>query len=128
LSEEKRVKEAVDELGTNLVNWLPLCFTDSPGIVVDEALAKATPCRCYDIDGKLMCFSKGIIGTLDQAQIDLYCKEKQIVKEGIAKRVAKFREAAEVCKARIKDIPKGERLKPWLECMSKELRARGITL
>jgi hypothetical protein len=117
-----------DEPGANLLNWLPLIFIESPGIVVDEALAKASPCRCYDIDGKLMCFSKGIIGTLDQAQIDLYCKEKQVVREGIAKRVAKFREAAEVCKARIKDIPKGERLKPWLQCMGMELRARGITL
>jgi len=118
---EEGAKE--EEIGALLIHWL---IPHSPGIVVDEAVAKATPCICYDVDGKLMCFSKGIIGTLDQGQIEAYCPEKKIVKEGIARRVAKFREAAEVCKLEIKDIPKGERLEPWLKCMGRELRARGI--
>ncbi|GAI75655.1 unnamed protein product, partial [marine sediment metagenome] len=45
-----------------LLNSVPYAY-GSPGIVVDEALARATSCRCLEYrPGKKLCFSKGIIG------------------------------------------------------------------
>jgi len=98
----------------------------SPGIVVNEALAKATGCRCYKVDTTEMCFSRGIIGTLSPPQREAYCPTKEFLTEGIAKRVKLFKEAAEEAKKEIAHIPKGERLEPWLHAMGKALRTRGI--
>ena len=102
----------------------------SPAIIVNEALARSTPCKCYPIgDGKKLCFSKGAIGALDQSQRKIYCTEEIDVKDGgITHRIEQFREAAKVCKTRIEGLPKGERLHPWLECMGEELAKRGIKI
>lgn len=100
----------------------------SPGIVVNADVAARTSCRCYVVDETEMCFSKGIIGTLNKAQREAYCPTKEILTEGIAKRVKEFKGAAEVCKAEIAKIPKGERLEPWLSCMGREARKRGLEL
>lgn len=99
----------------------------SPGLVVNTDIAGRTGCRCYEVDGTLMCFSKGIIGTLSKPQVQAYCPTKQILTEGgLVERVKKFKEAARAAQAKIAKIPKGERLEPWLKAMGKELRARGI--
>lgn len=99
----------------------------SPGIVVNEDLAARTPCTCYVIDAETrICYSKGIIGTLTKAQRKLYCTVEIPKTQGPTRRVKKFREASEVCQREIADIPKGERLRPRLECMGRELRKRGI--
>lgn len=99
----------------------------SPGLVVNTDLAARTACRCYKVDDTLMCFSKGIIGTLSKPQVEAYCPTKEVLKEGgLVERVKKFKEAAKVAKARIADIPKGERLEPWLTAMGEELEKRGI--
>jgi len=41
------------------------------GIVVDEELAKKSP--CYKIDGTDLVFSKGIVGALSDEQKEKYC-------------------------------------------------------
>ncbi|MEM2905021.1 MAG: hypothetical protein QW587_04700 [Candidatus Bathyarchaeia archaeon] len=99
----------------------------SPGIVVDADLAARTGCRCYKVDETLLCFSKGIIGTLSKPQVEAYCPTKEILTEGgMVERVKRFREAAAAARQRIAGIPKGERLEPWLKAMGEELAKRGI--
>lgn len=102
----------------------------SPAIIVNEALARATPCKCYPIgDDKKLCFSKGAIGALDQEQRKLYCTQEIDVSDGgIVERVKIFRECAKEAKKEIEDIPRGERLQPWLTAMGQCLRARGIEI
>ena len=99
----------------------------SPGIVVDADLAARTPCLCHRIDGEL-CHSPGIIGMLSKAQVEAYCPTKTYSEDGLRRRVEKFRGAAGVCKLEIERHPKGERLEPWLRCMGRELKVRGVEL
>lgn len=98
----------------------------SPGLVVNADVAARTGCRCYVVDTTEMCYSAGIIGTLNKAQREAYCPTKEILTEGLARRVKLFKEAAAEAKAKIAGIPKGERLEPWLREMGKALRKRGI--
>lgn len=121
----ERIKEG--ELDSLLVHSTPYAY-GSPGIVVDEALAKVTPCRCIEYrPGKKLCFSKGIIGTLSDEQEKLYCPTtEKLESPGLEKRLEGWMESVDTCKIEIANIPKGERLKPWLSCMSRELKARGI--
>lgn len=100
----------------------------SPGIVLDEERARATPCRCLTVQGKELCHSAGIIGTLTGEQVGHYCPSKIAVPDGRVARVAKFVEAAGTCQAEIASVPKGERLEPWLSCMGRELAQRGIKI
>lgn len=53
------------------------------GVVIDEEVARKSPCLCYrigetDKPEDLMCFSRGIIGTLSNAQDIKFCPEKEI--------------------------------------------------
>jgi len=100
----------------------------SPGIVVNEATAMVSPCRCIEYrPGKKLCFSKGIIGALSDEQEAIYCPvTEELESPGLEKRLKDWMDAVETCKAEIAPIPKGERLEPWLSCMSRELKARGI--
>ena len=100
----------------------------SPGIVVNEATAMASPCCCIEYrPGKKLCFSKGIIGALSDEQEAIYCPvTEELESPGLEKRLKDWMDAVETCKAEIAPIPKGERLEPWLSCMSRELKARGI--
>lgn len=121
MSEEKRkhgliLDMAVESLG-------------SPGLVVNADVAARTGCRCYKIDDTLMCFSKGIIGTLSKPQVEAYCPTKEVVEEGgLVERVRQFKEAAAEAKREIADVPKGERLEPWLTAMGRALAKRGIEI
>lgn len=100
----------------------------SPALIVNPELAKATPCRCYKVDTTEMCFTRGAIGTLSKEQIPIYCAGKEYVTEGLATRVKSFKEASEICKREIERLPRGERLEPYLKCMSRELAKRGIEI
>lgn len=121
----ERIRER--ERDSLLLHSVPYCF-GSPGIVVDEALAKATPCRCIEYrPGKKLCFSKGIVGVLSDEQEKIYCPTiEELVSPRLEKRLEGWMGSVEVCKAEIAEIPKGERLEPWLSCMSRELKAAGI--
>ena len=116
--------EELSPVGGRLRDWIHGIW-GSPGIVVDEEMAKKTPCTCYRTpEGKDLCFSKAIMGMLDQAQVAKYCPEKTY-KPGIPVRVEKMREATKVCQGEIKDIPKTEgerRMITWIRCMSTHLK------
>lgn len=120
-----RVRE--QEQDTMMLNSIPYAY-GSPGIVVNSAVAMATPCRCVEYrSGKYLCFSKGMVGALSDPQEALYCNPRETMESpGLEKRMEHWMESVEVCKAEIAPIPKGERLEPWLSCMSRELGARGI--
>ncbi len=111
--------------GVTLSDWVT--SPESPGIVINEERAKATPCKCFTYKGKDYCYSPGIIGMLEQEQEPAYCPTKEYeVRPGIKQRFEEFAEAAEAAHKKIEEIPKGERLIPWLTEMGKELRARGV--
>lgn len=115
------------ELDSLMLHSVPYAY-GSPGIVVNEAVAKASPCRCFEYEpGKKLCFSKGIVGALSDEQEKIYCPTiEKLESPGLEKRLKSWMGAKTICKAEIEPIPKGERLGPWLGCMSRELTARGI--
>jgi len=100
----------------------------SPGIVVNEATAMASACRCIEYrPGKKLCFSKGIIGALSDEQEASYCPvTEKLESPGLEKRLQDWMESVDICKVEIASIPKGERLEPWLSCMGRELSTHGI--
>jgi len=101
----------------------------SPGVVLDEAAARATPCSCFTYKGKDMCWSRGMIGMLTQPQQEAYCVAGKVYKAqpALTERYNKFAEAAEEAHKKIEAMPKGtERLETWLEEMGKELSKRGL--
>ncbi len=101
----------------------------SPGVVLDEARAKATPCSCFTYKGKDLCWSKGIIGMLAADQQAIYCVAGKAYKEQprLVERYTRFAEAAEEAHKKIEAMPKDkERLEVWLTEMSKELSKRAI--
>jgi len=101
----------------------------SPGAVLDEATARATPCSCFTYKGKDMCWSKGIVGLLAQDQQDIYCVAGKAYKPrpALTERYERFAEAAEEAHKTIEAMPKGmPRLEAWLGAMGKELSKRGI--
>lgn len=99
----------------------------SPGIVVDPDVAARTSCRCARMNDSEICFSKGVIGGLDEGQKEAYCNPKTYYESpGLEKRLGEFKEAVAAAQEKIKDVPKGERLEPWLSAMSQELQKRGI--
>jgi hypothetical protein len=99
----------------------------SPGIVVNPNVAARTSCHCATINGSEICFSKGVIGGLDEGQKEAYCNPKTYYESpGLEERIGQFKEAVAAAQEKVKDIPKGERLGPWLSAMSEELRTRGI--
>jgi len=109
------------ELVESLANKTLLLDFAANGIVVDEELAKATPCTCIEYrPGRYICWSKGVVGALSDVQEELYCNPR-IVKEGrIPARIEAFLEASDICL--------GLPLKERIECMSRELAKRGIKL
>ena len=101
----------------------------SPGIVLYEATARATPCSCFTYKGKDLCWSKGIVGLLTQEQQNVYCVAGKAYKAqpALTERYARFAEAAEEAHKKIEAMPKGrERLEVWLTEMGRELSKRGI--
>lgn len=124
---KRTAQEVMDKIGererdTLLLHSIPYAY-GSPGIVVNEALAKATPCRCIEYrPGKKLCFSKGIVGALSNEQERNYCPTVEgLESPGLKKRLEGWMESVETCKTEIAETPKGERLEPWLSCMSREL-------
>lgn len=85
------------------------------GIIVDENLAKRTGCRCYEYNGKFLCWSSGIVGTLSDAQEYVYCNPREVIgglPPKLEARYRTFKAASESCEG----LPISERLK----CMARE--------
>lgn len=113
-----------------LVATLP-SLEGSPGFLVDPGVARATPCTRIELgEGREVMFSKGIVGALDEEQKALYCPETitKPVSPKQQERIRAFQDAAQTCKGEIESVPKGERMRPWIECMSREARSRGVEL
>ena len=100
------------------------------GVVVDDEVARTSTCHRMNLNGGALVFSKGIVGALDEGQRELYCPETVDVEltPEQKKRYEDFKDAVVVCQTEIKDVPKGERLQPWLKCMSREAKKKGIEL
>jgi hypothetical protein len=117
----------IDTIATFLLAHSMPHMEGSPGIIVDPDVAERTSCRCVKVGDSEICFSKGIIGGLDEGQKEAYCNPKTYYESpGLEKRLGQFKEAVAAAQERVKDIPKGERLGPWLSAMSQELQTRGI--
>jgi hypothetical protein len=122
----------LDPAGRGMLLHLTEHEMEGSGLVVNEARARATPCNCFTYKEREYCFSPGVIGMISSVenpeQIAEYCKVGKTyeVKPGIKKRFESFAEAAEEAHKGIEEIPKGERLVPWLSAMSEELEKRGI--
>ncbi len=104
----------------------------SPGIILPGSAAKAT-CGCVTVDGDHFCTRRGVIGLLKRKQVPELCDGFVDLPDGRRRRIEDFRSAARTCKTSpppggIAGIPKGQRLRPWLTCMSQELKAKGIQL
>lgn len=103
----------------------------SPGLVLSEARAKATPCTCFTYRDRHYCWSKGVIGLLKPEQQEVYCAAGKEYKPQprLVERYTSFAEAAEEAHKKIEAMPKGgERLEAWLTAMGEELSKRGIAV
>lgn len=122
---DKVVEQIREQDYSNLMLHSIVYIHGSPGVVVDEATARNTSCTCYGP----ICFSRGIIGALSESQKEWACNPRIEAKSpGMERRLKNWREAVSICKAEIEAIPKGERLEPWLSCMSRELPKHGIEI
>jgi len=104
----------------------------SPGLVVDEARARATSCKCVEYaPNKRLCWSAGIIGAMTDEQEREYCPTTyDISRPGTVERMRKWRESVDACKGELAKIPNAtgeERVTTWLRCMSSALSAKGVT-
>ena len=97
--------------------------------IYDEYVAKNSPCTCYAYDGEFICWSPGCIGTLSDRQERLYCNPRVVrgeVPQTVKRRWRKFSSIAEYCSALVEDYPEGEKLVPYLRCVSEELKKHGM--
>lgn len=105
--------------------------TGHPGFVIDEGEARGTPCTAFDLgEGQRLTFSEGILGALDEGQVALYCPEtvvQELTDEQRA-RALQFKEAGDTCGLEVAGKDPDERLDPWMACMSKEAKRRGVKL
>ena len=129
---EAVVEKAAGDVGIDalMLHSIPYLH-GSPGILVDEERARRTPCKCVEYKpGKKLCWSPGIVGALTDEQETLYCPTTIAVERpGTVRRMEKWQEAVDTCKAEIASIPEGkgeERMTNWMRCMSRELKVRGI--
>jgi len=104
---------------------------DRRGIVLDEAVAREAPCIGYELHGRGagpdLIFAKGVEGPLAEDQVEQFCSDIRIrdVTPDQLERLTAFRESAAFCSGEVDDAPRGDRLEPYLSCMSRELRERG---
>ena len=94
------------------------------GIVIDEVEAKKTPCLCYELkNGKVLCHTKGIVGFLSDEQKKNYCYGTYVrpATSEMEERLQQFAEQARRCSEQVHgEFKRGDRLLPFLDCMSKE--------
>lgn len=111
-------------------------YRGSPGFVENPAVARSdVPCLCYEIqkrgggEGEL-CFKHGVVGALDPEQIGAFCEVKTTREPTPEQRLRleAFQDSAETCKVEVAEVPEGEKIEPFLGCMSRELTKRNRTL
>jgi len=102
------------------------------GILIDPELARRSKCGCFRFpSGGIMCHVPGIIGFTSDKQEELYCPEKEFkpIPRGLEERWEEFTEIAHGCSVKVRKLyPKGERLLPYLDCMSEEASKRKLEI
>ncbi len=102
------------------------------GIVVDRAEAEATPCRCFKIDPdgpetpkNLMCFSKGVVGTLTNRQDEELCPERNIqpTSSALTKRMQIFKQLGQIL-----DICLESEVEDPFRCIAQEAEKKAGTI
>ena len=92
------------------------------GRVIDPSTAFRV-CHGFKLDDELMLWSKGVIGTLSDSQEKL-CDRIYVyepVPPELVERQGEFSEVARYCSRKVKKYPKGDRLQPYLECVSERM-------
>lgn len=100
------------------------------GIVINEEVAKTTPCKCFQLKAdELLCFSKGILGAMSDPQEEIYCTEKHIepATHGQKKRIAAFTEAVQQAKERYEAEGKPGKGR-WQELVGEEAEKKGVRI
>lgn len=101
------------------------------GLVLDEARARATPCKCFEFEGETYCWSPGVLGLISSKknpeQLSEFCVlGREPAGEGAKERFTQIggaiREAHEEWQR------KGEGLPEWWEAVGKRLAEKGIEL
>lgn len=94
------------------------------GILINEAAAKESPCRCYEIPKAggakaKICFSKGIVGALSPEQINKFCPTTSELKsELLEERTEKFIKCSKEAEA--KKLGLFDRIQFMSKCLTKE--------
>lgn len=96
------------------------------GFVVDEALARESPCLAFEVGSRRLVYARGVVGALDSEQQALYCEttEARPLTEREEENLSSWRRAAESCQPEAEQFPAGERLQPFLTCIQRERRRR----
>ncbi len=101
------------------------------GIVVDEGRARESDCRCIPLgEHSKLCYSHGVVGALSHDQEKLYCETytELPASPALIERQRIMKDAAVFCQSKVQDIPEGQRLEPFLSCMSREAKKKGLEL
>lgn len=107
------------------------------GYVVDPAVAREAPCIGFQLAANAppdappdLVFSKGVVGALDKDQVEMFCPtiETRPLSDAQRDRLQAFTDASKTCSVEVAELPRGERLDPYLGCMSTELHRRGQKL
>lgn len=120
--------------GYNLAEWAPEAF-HSPGviggIVVDEGLARETPCTRINLGNSELWYSKGVVGALSENEKILYCAtgvEDMPITEEMKHRQQVLMEATTICQKEVEGLPTGDRLNPYMKCMATVAQKRGVSI
>ena len=112
--------------GTSLAEWVS-GLGGSPGIVVDEQLARTSPCTRINLGPgrKPLVYSAGVIGALDEEQQRLYCEAGVVEKEASEAQKARLQAlatAARLCslESREEKDPR-RRLEQYFGCLGRQL-------
>ena len=114
--------------------WLPEAFHEPGvigGIVVDEGKAREGDCNCIPLGEKSrLCYSHGVVGALSQDQEHLYCvtfNEKQ-ASPALVERTRILRDATVLCQSSVHNLPENERLEPFMQCLVREAKKKGLEI
>lgn len=91
------------------------------GIVVDKERANRSICE--RVKGTNLVHAKGVVGALSREQIDELCPTiVDIERPKYEERIDEFKRAVSICKEQTKDIVGADRVRAYIECMSKEAK------
>jgi hypothetical protein len=99
------------------------------GLVIDKNIA-FKECHGYSLDSQKLLWSAGVIGMLSDEQEKL-CEKIHIkgeVPRELQSRYLFFKTSADKCSREVENLPRGERLVKFLECMSREAKEKGIEI